>query len=48
MHNYNERVTFKIYHSFIFGQANFQLSARALLANIKITIFKTLRRLDTT
>ena len=30
MHNYDERGTFKIYHSFIFGQAHFQWAAGAL------------------
>ena len=39
MHEYNERGTFKIYRSFVFGQANFQWGA-----NIKIAIFQTLNK----
>ena len=37
--------TFKIYRSFIFRQANFQWSALCARTSIKISIFKTLRRL---
>ena len=37
------RDTFKIYHSFVFGQANFQFSMR-----FQIVIFRTLRRLNAT
>ena len=39
-HNYDERGTFKIYHSFVFGQANFQTSEGHSDASIKIAIFK--------
>ena len=31
-YNYNKRDTFKIYRSFVFGQANFQWSAWGTLA----------------
>ena len=48
MHNYLKRGTFKIYRSFVFGQANFQWNAGHSYASIKFAIFKTLRRLDTT
>ena len=47
--NYDDRGTFKIYHSFVFGQANFQWECMGhSYASIRISIFKTLKRLDTT
>ena len=48
MHNYDERGTFKIYRSFILGKLIFNGVQGHSDASINITIFKTLRRLDTT
>ena len=40
MHNYDERGTFKIYRSFVFGEANFERECSGQEYNgIKIAIF---------
>ena len=46
--HYDKRGTFKIYHSFISGKLIFNGVQGYYGASIKIAIFKTLRRLDTT
>ena len=49
MHNYDETGTFKIDCIFVFGSNSFSMECMGYFyASIKITIFKTLRRLDTT
>ena len=47
-HNDDERGTFKIYRIFVFGSSSFSQCKEHFYISIKITILKTVRRLDTT
>ena len=47
-YNNNERGTFKIYRMFVFGSSSFSQCKGNFYTSIKISIFKILRRLDTT